>query len=203
MKELSLHILDIAQNSITAGATRIEITLELKGDGHLSMTIRDNGKGMSPAFLEQVRDPFYTTRTTRQVGMGLPLLSDAIQQTGGELEIESTRGMGTTVRGTFDMNNIDCAPVGDMGSTMATLIQSSPALTFVYTQTTPKGQFVLDTEELREALGEGVPLDTPEVVLWIRDYMKEQTITAVNLTSAPPPKAGEQTTKPLQYQRPT
>lgn len=174
MKELSLNILDIAQNSITAGATSIALTVASQVDDLLSITIEDNGSGMSPDLLAQVTDPFTTTRTTRDVGMGLPLLREVAEQAGGALEIESTLGVGTKVVATFYANNIDCPPLGDMGGTVSALVQSTPTLRFIYTRNTPKGAFILDTNELREQLGEDVSLDEPAVVLWVRDFVREQ-----------------------------
>ena len=122
MKELSLHILDIAQNSISAGCTELELSLT-EGDGQLTLIIRDNGRGMAPEFLASVTDPFTTTRTTRKVGLGLPLLRMAAEQTGGSLAIESTVGVGTTVTARFCTGHIDCPPLGDMAGTVALLVQ--------------------------------------------------------------------------------
>ena len=110
MKEIALHILDIAQNSITAGADRLEIALT-EENGAISLTIADDGRGMSPELLATVSDPFTTTRTTRKMGLGLPLLRLAAEQTGGSLTIESTLGAGTTVRALFRGDHIDCPPV--------------------------------------------------------------------------------------------
>ena len=115
MKELSLNILDIAENSLSAGATRVEITLAEKPDGWLTLTVRDNGKGMEKETLTRLCDPFFTTRTTRRVGMGVPLLRLAAEQTGGTLRIESETGEnhGTVVTANFQTRHIDCTPVGD------------------------------------------------------------------------------------------
>lgn len=174
MKELSLHILDIAQNSVVAQSTALSITVEEQADGLLTLTIGDNGNGMSPELLATVCDPFSTTRTTRKVGMGVALLQMLARQTGGDVHLESAVGVGTTVTATFYTNHIDCLPVGDLGETVATLIQGASHLQFTYQHKTPKGEATLSTDELKEALGEDVPLSAPEVVLWIRDYMREQ-----------------------------
>ena len=126
MKELSLHLLDIAQNSIAAGARHVDLTVEEAGD-RITLTVADDGCGMSPEFLAQVTDPFTTTRTTRKVGLGLPLLRLAAEQTGGALEVESREGVGTTVTAVFHAGHIDCPPLGDMAATVALLAQGLPA----------------------------------------------------------------------------
>ena len=173
MKEIALHILDIAQNSVAAGAAHVDITLAEEG-GDIALTIADDGRGMSPELLATVSDPFTTTRTTRKMGLGLPLLRLAAEQTGGSLDIESTLGVGTTVRAVFHTDHIDCPPVGDMGSTISLLVQGSPQMELRYTRRTPRGTFILDTRELRAQLGPDVPLTEPEVALWLRDYVREQ-----------------------------
>ena len=177
MKELSLNVLDIVQNSITAGATDILITLIEDDKRLLTLTIADNGCGMSEETVERVRDPFYTTRTTRKVGMGIPLLRLAAEQAGGELHIESKTAEndhGTTVRATFHTDNIDFTPVGDMVSTMCTIIQGHPEVDYRFVHKTPLFDVGLDTAELRAVLGEDVPLSSYEVIGWISDYLSQQ-----------------------------
>ena len=173
MKEIALHILDIAQNSITARAKRVDITLE-EGAEALTLTIADDGTGMSPELLSRVSDPFTTTRTTRKMGLGLPLLRLAAEQTGGSLDIESTLGVGTTVRALFRGGHIDCPPVGDMAGTVTLLVQGAPELELTYVHRAEGRSFRLDTRALRAELGEGISLAEPEVVLWLRDYLQEQ-----------------------------
>ncbi len=178
MKELSLHVLDIAQNSVKAGATRLDITLEQE-DGRLSLLIGDDGHGMSPEFAAAVTDPFTTTRTTRNVGMGLPLLKLAAEQTGGDLTINShvarTPGEahGTTITATFYTDHLDCAPLGDIASTIVTLIQGSPEIDLTYIRRSEEGEKRLSTAEMREMLGGDVPLNDPEVLAWARAYLLE------------------------------
>ena len=173
MKELSLHILDIAENSVKAKASKIEITVsEDTKNNLLTIGIKDNGCGMSEEFLKTVKDPFSTTRTTRRVGMGLSLFEAAAQQCGGGLDIKSKEGEGTEVYVTFALNHIDRAPLGDMAGTIETLIGGSPDIDFIYRHKKDGAEFVLDTEEIRETLA-GVPLDTPEVILWIGDFINE------------------------------
>ncbi len=173
MKELSLHILDIAKNSVKAKADKVRITVEENEEKNLlSIVIEDNGCGMSEEFLKTVKDPFSTTRTTRKVGMGIPLFEAAAVQCGGGLDISSKVGQGTKVDVRFELNNIDRAPLGDMAGTMTTLISGSPDINFIYTHIKNGKTFKLDTSELKEILGE-VPLDVPEVIMWIDGYIKE------------------------------
>ncbi len=173
MKELSLNILDVAKNSVKAGADRVVIRIEEK-DGWRTLTIIDNGCGMSPEFLANVTDPFTTTRTTRPVGMGLPLLKLAAEQTGGDLTIESSvvPPTGTTVRARFRMDHLDCVPVGDYAGSVVTLIQGSPEIDFRFEYLRPEGDIVLDTAEVRSVLGPDIPLDTPDVLMWIEGSLK-------------------------------
>ena len=175
MKELSLNILDIAQNSVKAGATRIEILLERRG-ALLTITIVDDGKGMSPEFAAAATDPFTTTRTTRKVGMGLPLFKLAAEQTGGTMTIDSRQGgadHGTRVSATFHTDHVDCEPLGDVASTITTLIQGSPEIDFLYVWREEAGEKRLSTAEMREMLGKDVPLSAPDVLLWVRDYLTD------------------------------
>lgn len=173
MRELSLHVLDIAQNSIAAGASLITLWVEERpASDTLEIGVSDNGRGMTPEQLQAVRDPFYTTRTTRKVGMGVPLFRMAAEMAGGGLTIESEVGKGTTLVATFQLSHIDRAPLGDMIGTVSALIRLNPALDFVYRHTRSGSGYTLDTRDLREVL-DGVPLDTPDVLLWIEGYLVE------------------------------
>lgn len=173
MKELSLHILDIAKNSVKAKASLIEIYVnEDFNKNLLTIEIKDDGCGMSKEFLATVKDPFSTTRTTRKVGLGIPLFEAACVQCGGELNITSEVGVGTTLTATFELDSIDRAPIGDMAGTMQTLISGSPTIEFIYQHTKNSKTFSLDTRELKTVLGD-VPLDTPEVLMWIDGYINE------------------------------
>jgi anti-sigma regulatory factor (Ser/Thr protein kinase) len=174
MKELSLNVLDIAKNSTAAGASQVDITLDEDEAGLLTIAIADNGKGMSPEFLAQVTDPFTTTRSTRKVGMGLPLFRMAAEQTGGTLDIQSQLGVGTTVTARFHRRHLDCPPLGDLAGTIALLIQGSPDVALNYRHTTPAGTAELSTEELKAILGDDISLAEPEVFAWISDYLSEQ-----------------------------
>ena len=177
MKELSLNILDVAKNSVKAGASLIEISLNTDEKGILTLSIIDNGCGMSEEILLGVIDPFYTTRTTRKVGMGLPLLKMAAEQTGGTLSISSSDKSGesgTRLVATFDTNSIDCMPLGDIVSTVCILIAGSPDIDFEFIDKRPNGEVVLNTAELRAVLGDEISLAEPEIQQWIEDNLNEQ-----------------------------
>lgn len=178
MKELSLNILDIVENSTKAKAEIVEITI-IDKNKDFSITIKDDGCGMNEATLLSVSDPFYTTRTTRKVGMGIPLFRFAAEQTGGTLTITSKHidefpaDHGTTLTATFDKSHIDFTPLGDIISTMVTLIQGHPNVDFVLRHQLEDKIIMLDTRELRAVL-EDVPLDTFEVLVWIKENLEEQ-----------------------------
>ena len=177
MKELSLNILDVAKNSTAAGASHVAITLELSENGILTLTIADDGCGMSEETLKGVTDPFYTTRTTRKVGMGLPLLKMAAELTGGRLDIISSTKKGesgTKLTVNFDTNSIDCMPLGDIVSTVCILIAGSPEVDFLFRDKRPNGEAMLDTAQIREVLGEGISLAEPEIQQWMKEYLEEQ-----------------------------
>lgn len=172
MKELSLNILDIAKNSVKAKATLITITID-EDETWRTLTIADNGCGMPPEMLATVTDPFTTSRKTRPVGMGIPLLKLAAEQTGGALSIRSSQDEadhGTVVTATFDKNHLDCVPLGDYAGTMVTLIQGSPEIDFSFRYRTVSGEITLETAQMREILGD-VPLDTPEVLSWVYESL--------------------------------
>ncbi|MBQ5890841.1 MAG: ATP-binding protein [Clostridia bacterium] len=173
MRELSLNVLDIVQNSITAKATLIKIELiEDINNDILKINIFDNGKGMTDEQIKSVTDPFYTTRTTRKTGLGIPLFKMAAEMSGGSFKIESIVGVGTKIFTSYIHSSIDRMPVGNINETVSMLIQMNPDIDFVYTHTFNEKSYSLDTRELREQL-EDVPLDTPDVIEWINDYLKE------------------------------
>ncbi len=175
MRELSLNVMDVAQNSVRAEATLVEILVEESDkNDFLTITIRDNGCGMTPEQVQQVIDPFFTTRTTRKVGLGVPLFKMSAEQTGGSFDISSELGRGTQTKASYVKSHVDMTPLGDINSTVSILIRCNPDIDFVFTRTTDNGSFTLDTRELREVL-EGVSLDTPDVVEWIEQFLEEQT----------------------------
>ena len=188
MKELSLHLLDVAKNSTAAGAKNVSITLDEAPDGWLAITIADDGRGMSPEFLAQVTDPFTTTRTTRKVGLGVPFFRMAAQLSGGDLTIQSRVGEGTVVTATFGLTSIDRMPLGDMNGTITTLVQCNPHIDWVYTRRKDGREMVMDTRQFREIL-EDMPLDSPEVLRFLGDYLGENTKELLE------PAATEETTE--------
>ncbi len=173
MTELSLNVLDVAQNSVTAKASLIEISVIVDTSADLlTIIISDNGCGMTKEQLENVTDPFFTTRTTRKVGLGIPFFKMAAESTGGSFEINSEPGVGTVVKAVFCLSNIDRMPLGDMTSTMTTLVTFNDNIDFLYRFMIDKREFVLDTKEFREVLGD-VPFSTPEVREYIQDFLFE------------------------------
>jgi len=175
MRELSMHILDLAQNSISAGASQIEIGViaDTKAD-KLTISIADNGRGMKAEFLVRVRDPFTTTRTTRRVGLGIPMFDEAARMCDGDLTLESEYGKGTKLVATFRLSHIDRAPLGDIASTLVALIAANPEIAFRYVQRVDDAEFVLDTEEMKEQLGD-VPVNEGPVLRWVAEYVREGT----------------------------
>ena len=174
MREMSLNILDIAQNSLSAGAGLVTLTVdEDSGADSLTLRVEDDGRGMDADTLQRVRDPFYTTRTTRKVGMGIPLFRMAAEMTGGSLDIVSEPGKGTAVTASFSLSHIDRMPLGDMAGTVTALIRLNPGVDFVYRHTVDGRSFEMDTRELRAQLGD-VPLSEPDVMEWIDGYLREQ-----------------------------
>lgn len=178
MKELSLNILDIAENSVKARASLTQILLSETANT-LTLTIADDGCGMDAETVRRVTDPFYTTRTTRSVGLGLPLLKLEAEMTDGTLDVVSRHeaefpdNHGTTVTAVFHTDHIDCPPLGDVIATMTTLIQGHPDTDFLFRHEREGRESVeLDTRELRLVL-EDVPLDSYEVLQWIDGFLKE------------------------------
>ncbi len=173
MKELSLNILDITYNSIKAKAELIEITVsESMAKNTVEIEIKDNGCGMDEDFLRNVTDPFVTTRTTRKVGLGIPLFKQSAEDADGSFSIRSKVGEGTVVSASYRLDHLDRAPIGDMSGTIVSLIQANDQIHFVYRHHTDHGTFVLDTDELHAQLGD-VPLSEPAVLSWIGEYINE------------------------------
>ena len=175
MLEISLHILDILNNSITAGATRMSVRIEEDAAAAvLTVQVTDNGTGMTEEMLADVKNPFSTTRTTRKVGLGLSFLEEACRISGGHLTVTSDLGSGTGITATFAISSIDRVPLGNMGETLSGLISAYPNLDFVCRFVNRSGMEAgLDTAEMRELLVP-VPLSEPEVYFFIRDYIAEK-----------------------------
>ena len=176
MRELSLNVMDVAQNSVRAEASVVRISVtESDKDDRLTIEIADDGCGMTEEQVQQVIDPFFTTRTTRKVGLGVPLFKLSAEQTGGSFDIQSEKGVGTTTTASYVKSHVDMTPLGDINDTIKILIQCNPDIDFIYTNTTDNGSFTLDTRELKEVLGDDVSLDAPDVLEWIKDYLEENT----------------------------
>ena len=173
-----MNILDIAQNSVKADADTVRIALT-EDNGVLTIRIEDNGCGMKEEFLRSVMDPFTTTRTTRSVGLGIPLFKLAAEQTGGAISVTSRHkddypeNHGTVTEAVFHQDHLDYTPLGDIVSTITVLIHGSPEIRWVFTHKIGDSEVALDTDELKEVLGD-VPLSNNEVINWINGYLKEQ-----------------------------
>lgn len=176
MRELSMHILDIAQNSISAGASVIKIVIDedLKSD-ILTIIIEDNGKGMDEDEVNKVTNPFFTSRTTRKVGLGVPMFKASAKACEGTFQIKSSKGNGTYVEARFKHSHIDRAPLGNMVDTMIVLITSDINIDFVYTHKKNNNEYILNTKEIKEVLGE-VPINSIEVLDWIKSNITEGTM---------------------------
>ncbi|MGI6143771.1 MAG: ATP-binding protein [bacterium] len=174
MEELSLHILDLVQNSIGAAATRVGILIEedVAADRFL-FEVKDNGKGMDKELVREVLKPFTTTRTTRRVGLGLSLLDMAARQCDGGVEIDTEPGKGTRVRAVFRYSHWDRAPLGDIKTTLLTIIAANPELQLEYVHRVNGRIFRLDTEEIRTVLGGDIPLNNMAVLGWLDDYLAQ------------------------------
>ena len=174
MKELSLNILDIAQNSVKAGASVITVDIdEQPVHNRLSIAITDDGCGMSPEFLARVTDPFTTTRTTRPVGLGIPLFKQAAEMTGGSFTITSEPGKGTAVNAVFVYDSIDRMPLGDLPSTFVLLLGSPGDIDWRFSHRLGEGRYDFSVSQLRAEAGD---IDTadPAIAAWLTDYFREQ-----------------------------
>ena len=180
MRELSLNMMDIVQNSITANATLVNIQeLHDVVNNTLLLSVSDNGFGMTAEQVSNVQSPFYTTRTTRKVGLGIPLFKMACEMTGGNLTLESERGVGTKITAEFITGHIDMTPVGDMAETLVLLIAGNPHMDFVYEKRVCDKEYILDTRELRVVLGDDISLSDHDVIVWIREYLAEKELEII------------------------
>ena len=172
MRELSLNILDIAENSFKAKAKKVEIFV-IANEDFLTITVKDDGCGMEEEFLKRVTDPFTTTRTTRKVGMGIPLIKMQSELCEGKFSIESKKGVGTTLTASFKTNHIDRPPLGDIAETIVSLIADLKGTELSFFFSAFGEEFSLSTEEIKEQLGDEIPIDSPEILIFIRDLIKE------------------------------
>jgi len=177
MRELSLHIMDIVQNSISADADLIQIIIHEDVEKDiLEICIIDNGKGMPEDLLKTVSDPFTTTRTTRKVGLGISLFKAAAEQCNGHFSIESAVGKGTVVKASFQHSHIDRAPLGNIGETILNIVTGNPDVNFVYIHHVDNRQFEFDTRKIKDIL-QGVLINNAEVILWLKDYLNENIMS--------------------------
>jgi len=173
MLELAQHILDIAENSIRAGAKLIVISVNEDTEKNLlTIEINDDGCGMKEEEVKKALDPFYTTKTVRPVGLGLPLLTDAARKSGGKLDLQSQTGRGTKVTATFRIDHIDRQPMGNIPATLITLIAANSEVDFIYDHRHNGRQFKLDTREIRDEIYD-VPIYHPEIIKYIRNIIEE------------------------------
>ncbi|MDD3140493.1 MAG: ATP-binding protein [Lachnospiraceae bacterium] len=171
MPEISLNILDVAENSVRAKATLIIIEVSIYSDKDiLEVIIKDDGCGMTSEQVECVIDPFFTTRTTRKVGLGIPFFKLAAESTGGNFEITSEKGKGTSVKAIFKLSHIDRMPLGDINATIHMLVTFNESIDFYYRYTFNKNSFVLDTKEIREIVG-AVSFRTLEISRFLKEYL--------------------------------
>ncbi len=180
MKEIALHILDITQNSIRAGADMISVRLrESVGADTLTLSVQDNGRGMDPETCRKAADPFFTSRKTRKVGMGLPLLQMNASMSGGRMTIESEPGKGTTVTATFGYSHVDRPPLGDVSGTIALLIMANPHINIIYTHSFEGSDWSISTRQIKEELGEDAVTDLT-IVRSLREIINENVAEVRN-----------------------
>jgi anti-sigma regulatory factor (Ser/Thr protein kinase) len=173
VREVSLHILDVLENAVEAGASRIQIRIDEDQEADkMVIEIRDDGRGMKQETTARVLDPFFTTRETRPVGLGLPLFSEAARRCEGVLLIDSEPGKGTTVRATFRRSHIDRAPLGDITTVLLAILLSEQPVDLDYAHRVGRMEFRFDSAEIRNELGE-VPLTHPKVREWLRQFISE------------------------------
>lgn len=176
MPEISLNVLDVAENSTRAGAKLVTITVDANiADDKLTIIIEDDGCGMTMEQVSRVTDPFFTSRTTRKVGLGVPFFKYAAEGTGGSFTIESQVDAGTTVTAVFILSHIDRMPLGDITSTIHTLIIYHPEIDFVYHYKYNENTFTLDTRDFRQILGD-IPFNVPEISSYILEYLQEHKL---------------------------
>lgn len=173
MNDLSLHIIDIIQNSLSAGAKRIGLAIkEDSANDRLTISIEDNGKGMAPEVAARLEDPFYTTRTTRKVGMGIPLFKQSAMQSGGNLSVESEPGKGTTVTAWFELGNIDRPPLGDVANSFVLMVSANPQIHFTLSYVVNENEYTFDSVEVAEVLGD-IELSDVRVIRILEEMIRE------------------------------
>jgi anti-sigma regulatory factor (Ser/Thr protein kinase) len=173
MEDLSLHVLDIAENSITAGASKIQITIreEIKKN-LLRIEIIDNGRGMDETEIKKALDPFFTTKTTRHVGLGISLLAQSARESMGNISVKSKKGEGTTITADFQYDHIDRKPLGDIEKTLIVLIAGNPEIDVEFEHRRDTHEYRIDTTEIKKTL-KGIPINHPIVIKYIKDSIKK------------------------------
>lgn len=173
MLELSLHILDIAENSIRAGATKVEIIIrEDSRKNLLTIAVNDDGKGMTKEEIKKAQDPFYTTKTVRRIGLGIPLLADAARRANGFIKLPSQPGKGTKLKAVFQLDHLDRQPMGNITSTIINLIAGNSSVDFIYKHMHNDRRFSMDTRNIRKEIGD-LPINHSEILKYIRNFIDE------------------------------
>ncbi|MEE4199018.1 MAG: ATP-binding protein [Bacteroidales bacterium] len=173
MNNLSMHILDIVQNSISGDASVIELKIEIQtGKNSFGIRIRDNGRGMDEEMLNHVTDPYTTTRTSRKVGLGLPLLKHTAEQAGGYLKVYSEVNGGTEVYAVMQNDHIDRPDLGDIAGTIVLIAAANPGIEIRYIHQVNENQYIFDTREIKEAL-EGMPIHNPKIRTYLKEMIRE------------------------------
>ena len=168
--ELCSHILDVAVNSITAGSRNIGVTINEDHERSLlTIIISDDGKGMDAGMIEKVQDPFFSTKEGRKVGLGIPLLKETAEETGGTFHMESAPGKGVKIKATFDLNHPDLPVLGNLKDTIFVLVVSNPDVDFIFRYVSEKNKFYFNTKEVKREL-QNIPINHPDVVNWLREY---------------------------------
>ncbi len=173
MPDIAMHLLDIVYNSIRANASLIRIFVENSlNEDRITCRVEDNGKGMDEETVKKVQNPFYTTRTTRDVGLGIPLFKEGALQSEGTFSLTSKENVGTIIEATYKKSHLDCPAMGDIAETLVTLIQANENIEYEVEYKWDEDSFILNTVEIKELL-EGVPINSPEIILWLKEYIKE------------------------------
>ncbi len=177
MEELSYHILDLVQNSIRAGAKKIEVFIkDSEKEDELIISVKDNGSGMDEETIRKVEDPFYTTKKEKKVGLGVPLLKETALHCDGDFRIKSSPGKGTEVFAKFKKSHIDLPPLGNLKDTILTIIISAESFDILFKIKTDKGEFILDTAEIKKEIGEDIPICAPEVLSFLKEYLDSELL---------------------------
>jgi anti-sigma regulatory factor (Ser/Thr protein kinase) len=173
MEELALHILDITQNSIRAGARNVKVTVEEDAAANkITVVISDDGSGMDEDMVKKLSDPFFTTRDTRNVGLGIPLFVQTAEACAGKVEIDSEPGLGTTVKAEFQSDHVDRPPLGDMAATVWALITLNPKVEFEYRHSKDGDEFVVNTAEIKDFLRRR-KLSSPRMAKYLKEYLAD------------------------------